>query len=181
MIKPLLVAASLAIGVAVGAYGLGISPIIASDEQLDLNELITTVKKEFPDVTHIDTAAVAELVSKKDGNPVQIIDVREPDEFAVSHLPGAINIPPETDDEALIAAVNPDRPVIVYCSVGYRSSILAQRLQAAGRTNVSNYIGSIFAWANAGHALQTTNGEAKTVHPYDKKWGRYLKPEYRSF
>lgn len=181
MIKPLFVVASLAVGVAVAAYGLSISPLIASDEQLDLNELIATVKKEFPDVTHIDTDVVAKLVSKHDGTPVQIIDVREPEEFAVSHLPGAINIPPETEDDALIAAVKPDQPVIVYCSVGYRSSILAQRLQAAGRTNVSNYIGSIFAWANAGQPLQSASGDAKNVHPYDRKWGRYLKSEYRSF
>ncbi|WP_439541374.1 rhodanese-like domain-containing protein [Hyphomicrobium sp.] len=181
MIKPIFAAAGIALGFAIASYSLGIGPIGASDEQLDLNELVVTVKEEFPDVTHIDTDGVVKLVSKQDGNPVQIIDVREPEEFAVSHLPGAINIPPETEDDALIAAVKPDQPVIVYCSVGYRSSILAQRLQAAGRTNVSNYIGSIFAWANAGQPLQSASGDAKTVHPYDRKWGRYLKPEYRSF
>jgi rhodanese-related sulfurtransferase len=181
MIRSLFIAATLAVGVAVGAYGLDIGSTKASNEQLDLNEIIATVKQDFPDVSHIDTEAVAKLVASKDGGEVQIIDVREPAEYAVSHIPGAINIPPETADDALTAAVSPDRPVIVYCSVGYRSSILAQRLQAAGRTNVSNYIGSIFAWANAGQPLQSSSGEAKSVHPYDRKWGRYLKAEYRSF
>lgn len=180
MNRRVFIAGGLAIVLSALAYGVGIVPIGASDEQLDLGELVATLREDFPDVTHLDTDDVAARLSETNGN-VQVIDVREPDEYAVSHLPGAINIPPDTTDDDLLAALNPDKPVIVYCSVGYRSSVLAQRLQAAGRTNVSNYIGSIFAWANAGHPLQSSGEEAKLVHPYDRKWGRYLNPEYRSF
>lgn len=121
------------------------------------------------------------LIEGASGGAFQIIDVREPTEFAVSHLPGAVNVPSSMTDADLLAAVKVDRPVIVYCAVGYRSSIVARRLRAAGRTNVSNYAGSIFAWANAGYSLISDGGTALTVHPYNYGWGRYLKPERRAF
>jgi rhodanese-related sulfurtransferase len=147
--------------------------------QLDLNEIIATVREKFPDVNQIDTVAVKELIAKHPD--VQIVDVREPAEFETSHIPGAVNVPPDTADDELLAKVRADGPVVVYCSVGWRSSILAERLQAAGRTNVANYAGSIFAWANAGEPLQSAAGNATAVHPYDRHWGRYLKPERRAF
>ncbi|MFA5950092.1 MAG: rhodanese-like domain-containing protein [Hyphomicrobium sp.] len=148
---------------------------------LDLKDAITTVHKKFPDVSHIDTAEVRALLDGKPTGEVQIVDVREPEEFAVSHIPGAINIPLETPDEALLAAVPSDRTVVVYCSIGHRSAIVAQRLKAAGRSNVANYIGSIFAWANSELPLQASGGTVTKVHPYDNHWGRYLKPEHRAF
>jgi rhodanese-related sulfurtransferase len=176
--KILIVAGIAAIAVAAGVVAFAIKPW-AGSSQLDLNEMIATVHEKFPDVTHIDTAGVKELIAKQPD--VQIIDVREPDEFNASHIPGAINVPPETPDDELLAKVKADAPVIVYCSVGWRSSELAERLKAAGRSNVSNYAGSIFAWANAEQPLQSTAGTVKTVHPYDSHWGRYLKPEHRAF
>lgn len=147
--------------------------------QLDLNEIVATVHEKFPDVTHIDTARVQQIIASRPD--VQIVDVREPDEYKVSHIPGAINVPPDTTDDVLLEKLKPNAPVIVYCSVGWRSSELAERLQAAGRTDVTNYAGSIFAWANAEQPLESAAGTVKTVHPYDHHWGRYLKPEHRAF
>ncbi len=172
-----IILATVAIAAAASAY-IGLrSP--HANEMLDLNEMIDTVHRKFPDVKHIDTTAVEQLLKNKDA--VQVVDVREPDEFKVSHLPGAINVPPESSDEDVLAKIKPDHPVIVYCSVGWRSSEMAERLQAAGRTNVVNYAGSIFAWANAEQPLESSAGATKAVHPYDNHWGRYLKPEHRAF
>lgn len=173
-----LIGAALAVSIAAAAVAVVAWPWEGTG-RLDLNEIIATVHDKFPDVKHIDTVAVKDLIAKEAS--VQIIDVREPDEFGTSHIPGAINVPPETPDDELLAKVRADGPVIVYCSVGWRSSILARRLQSAGRTNVSNYAGSIFAWANAEQPLQSEAGTARTVHPYDRHWGRYLKPEHRAF
>lgn len=178
MSKATLVIAAIAVTVGVGAVAFALKPW-AGNGQLDLNEMIATVHEKFPDVTHIDTLGVKALIAKQPD--VQIVDVREPDEFEAGHIPGAINVPPETPDEELLAKVHADGPVVVYCSVGWRSSILAQRLKAAGRTNVTNYAGSIFAWANAEQPVQSTTGTVKTVHPFDSYWGRYLKPEHRAF
>lgn len=176
--KKITVAGIAVIGIATAAVLFATKPWEGTS-QLDLNEMIATVHDKFPDVTHLDTAGVKDIIAKQPD--VQIIDVREPDEFNASHLPGAINVPPETPDDELLSKVKADVPVIVYCSVGWRSSELAERLQAAGRTNVSNYAGSIFAWANAEQPLQSSAGTVKTVHPYDSHWGRYLKPEHRAF
>lgn len=177
MARTPIIIAALAIAAAASAYVFGLGS--QANEMLDLNEMIETVHRKFPDVKHVDTGAVEQLL--KSNNAVQVIDVREPEEFKVSHLPGAINVPPETSDEDVLAKIKPDHPTVVYCSVGWRSSEMAERLQAAGRTNVVNYAGSIFAWANADQPLESSGGVAKAVHPYDKYWGRYLKPEHRAF
>ncbi len=175
--KPIIIVALAIIGAA-SVYAVSFVSTHANG-MLDLNEMIDTVHRKFPDVKHIDTQAVEQLLKSNDA--VQVIDVREPEEFKVSHLPGAINMPPATSEADILAKIKSDRPVVVYCSVGWRSSELAERLQAAGRTNVVNYAGSIFAWANAEQPLESSVGATKAVHPYDSHWGRYLKPEHRAF
>ncbi len=180
MARTSLILAALAVVAGISAYGLGVGSPRAGETR-DLNEIINTVHQKFPDVKYIDTAAVKQLLSQGGPGAVQVVDVREPDEFKISHLPGAINVPPETSDEDVLAKIKSDRPVLVYCSVGWRSSEMAERLQAAGRINVVNYAGSIFEWANADQALESSTGTTKVVHPYDRSWGLYLKPERRAF
>ncbi len=119
------------------------------------------IAKEFPNVKSISTADLATAKAK----PV-LLDVRTAAEFAVSHLPGAQRV----DPDAKTIALPRDTPIVTYCSVGYRSAKLAQRLQEAGFTNVRNLDGSIFQWANEGRAIEP----GTKVHPYDKKWGVLL-------
>lgn len=64
--------------------------------------------------------------------------------------------------------------MIVYCSIGWRSSALAQRLQAAGFTNVANLHGSLFAWAAEGRPLESNGAVARVVHPYSPQYGFLL-------
>jgi len=108
-----------------------------------------------------------------------ILDVRKREEFLVSHLRGAKSVDPGAQAESLKSLVATNRPVVVYCSVGYRSSELARRLMKAGITNVFNLEGSIFQWANEGRPLVNSNGPAAKVHPYNARWGALLKPEVR--
>ena len=73
-----------------------------------------------------------------------LVDVREADEFASGHIPGAINLPLS----ALAAAEFPfseDAPVYVYCLAGTRAGRAVQFLENAGFTNVKN-IGGIKAY-----------------------------------
>ena len=129
---------------------------------------------EFPDVSHISTDEVLRMYDKADENssnhelPV-IIDVREGDEFAVSHLSRAINW---TTLGAITDHIS-DRntPIIVYCSVGYRSARMVNKLQQRGFTNVHNLKGSIFEWANKGYPLVTQAGTTDKVHPFNRAWG----------
>ena len=92
-----------------------------------------------------------------------LLDVRTEAEFAVSHLPGALRIDPDASPAQVVAAIRPNTAVVVYCSVGYRSSQLAKRLQKAGVAGVSNLDGSIFQWANEGRLLHKAGEPAKVV------------------
>jgi hypothetical protein len=70
--------------------------------------------------------------------------------------------------------------VVVYCSVGWRSAALADRLLAAGLDDVHNLRGSIFDWANKGLPLVRDGEPAREVHPYGRLWGLLLRPELRA-
>jgi rhodanese-related sulfurtransferase len=73
-----------------------------------------------------------------------------------------------------------DTPVVVYCSVGYRSARVARWLGRQGFTNVRQLDGSLFAWANEGRPMVADGRSVREVHPYNDFWGRLLKPEVRS-
>jgi hydroxyacylglutathione hydrolase len=79
----------------------------------------------------------------------QLLDVRTPHEWDEGHLPGARyrflgELPKKLED------LDRDRPVIVYCASGYRSSLAASLLQAAGFGKVHNVPGGYTAWTTAG-------------------------------
>ena len=103
------------------------------------------IAKEFPNVKSIGTAELAKMERK----PV-LLDVRTAAEFDVSRIAGAQRV----DPDAAAVALPKDTQIVTYCSVGYRSAKFAQRLKAAGFTNVRNLEGSIFQWANEGRALE---------------------------
>jgi rhodanese-related sulfurtransferase len=148
----------------------------------ELEKVKTKTRSDYPDVSHITTQQVQDWLADTQEKTI-VFDVREPGEFAVSHLDGAINLSPSASatqfKTAQLKDVPKDRRIVLYCSVGIRSSKMAQRLKEAGYTNVHNMAGSIFQWANDGRTLQDANGPAKTVHPYNMRWGQLLKPKYR--
>ena len=126
----------------------------------------------FPEVRSISTDALAQWVSDSLRQPPLLLDVREVDEYAMSHLPGARHFPPGSVVEGLPIAA--DVPIVVYCSVGYRSAVMAERMRNAGFTNVYNLEGSIFKWANEGRQTVRAGLPVEEVHPYDAVWGNLL-------
>ncbi|OZC02387.1 rhodanese-like domain-containing protein [Rubricoccus marinus] len=149
---------------------------------LTLDAVEATVRNQFPGVATVTTEQLAQALADSSTAPL-LLDAREPDEYAVSHIPGALRIDPDARGEALtgaVAAIPEGRDVVVYCSVGYRSAQLIQRLREAGAGRVSNLEGSIFRWANEGRPLAGAQGEAGLVHPYSETWGRLLDPERRA-
>jgi rhodanese-related sulfurtransferase len=147
-----------------------------TDGMVGIKEL---VRQRFPEVQQLPAAELARWLADTNRLAPQILDVRRPAEFAVSHLAGATRVDPGAKAAALSPVIATNRPVVVYCSVGYRSSELARRLMKAGVTNVFNLEGSIFQWANEGRPLTGANGPATKVHPYNDRWGALLKPELR--
>lgn len=75
-----------------------------------------------------DLVAVADSV---------LIDVRTPAEFADGHLPGALNIPVESDEFlTLIGTLDPDATYGVYCRSGNRSAYAVDVMRDAGFANL---------------------------------------------
>jgi len=132
------------------------------------------IHKKFPTVRELSTTALAEWLAAPDREPPLLLDARAPAEFAVSHLAGARSVPTASDALRLLQDRDKGRPIVVYCSVGYRSAAMVERLQAAGFTRVQNLAGSIFQWANEGRPLYRAGRPVRQVHPYDAKWGVLL-------
>ncbi len=122
--------------------------------------------------SHIDPSSVDRLRNSEGG--VVIFDVRQPEEYAVSHLPDAIRIDPDISNLDFLArygAIVADRQALFYCTVGRRSSRLIARLEkplAAAGTTLHNLSGGIFRWHSVGGALVTIDGQpTDRVHPYN--------------
>lgn len=79
----------------------------------------------------------------------QLIDVREPDEYANTHAKGAVNLP-LSNFAALAGQVNTDVPVYVICRSGGRSVEATQYLEEVFGADVYNVVGGTQAWVNAG-------------------------------
>ena len=117
--------------------------------------------------------SVEELKSQMD--EVTIFDAREEEEYNVSHIPGADWIGYETFDISDYEELPRESPIVLYCSVGYRSEKIGERLTKAGFTNVFNLYGSIFEWVNLGNkVVDVTGKESREVHTYNEKWSRWM-------
>ncbi len=139
------------------------------------------VAARFPALRQISPAELAALCAGPEAGALPVIfDVRTLPEFDVSHIPDAIHLEPASDANVFLSrygALIGGRDVVLYCSVGMRSSRLARRLQVAfeacGPASVANLSGGVFRWANEGHTLATRHGETRAVHPYNRFWARF--------
>ena len=129
------------------------------------------VRQSFPSVESISTADLENWLAQDD--PPLLIDTRQEAEYAVSHLPQAHRASTVEAIEAM--GVSKEVPVVLYCSVGYRSARLGQQLQAAGYRAI-NLEGSLFQWANEGRSLVAAGQPTRQVHPYNRLWQLLLKP-----
>ncbi len=114
-------------------------------------------------------------VDRLDKSHFHILDARSYREFEVSHIPGATWVGYEEFSLDRLAGIDKQAPVAVYCSVGYRSERIADRLRQQGYTNVANVYGGIFEWVNMKHPVVTDDGtETDEIHGYSKFWGFWL-------
>ncbi len=137
------------------------------------------VRHKFPMVPRLQTGELAAWIADRNRPRPLLLDVREPAEFAFSHLAGARRVDPAADP-ARLADLPKDQPIVAYCSVGYRSAQFAERLRQAGFTDVYNLEGSIFQWAGEDRPLSRDGQPVKQVHPYSRTWGLLLRPELRA-
>jgi rhodanese-related sulfurtransferase len=138
------------------------------------------LRHRFAKVEWISTSELADWLMDKARPAPVLLDVRTPDEWNVSHLPGARRVDPNTSAETVVADLPKEMPIVTYCAVGYRSGEMADRLRALGFSNVRNLEGSIFQWANEHRPLVQESERVSTVHPYSPFWGHLLNDDVRA-
>jgi len=100
--------------------------------------------------------SVDELAVALDGDPADgplVIDVRQADEYAGGHVPGSIHLTAGSLPDRL-ADLPRDRPIATICGSGYRASVAASLLRAAGFEDVSWVATGVPAWQAAGYGVQ---------------------------
>jgi sulfur-carrier protein adenylyltransferase/sulfurtransferase len=113
-------------------------------------EVLRQIKNRIDEV---DPAAVHEQV----GNGAVIVDVREPEEWAAGHIPGAVHVPKSYLESRIEGAV-PDRSghVVLYCASGNRSAWAARTLtEDLGYEHVESMTGGFTLWKDRGYEVQT--------------------------
>ncbi|XP_059147443.1 uncharacterized protein LOC131935122 [Physella acuta] len=154
-----------------------------------MKSTIQSLQMKFPSVKNISTAILAKWLKTPNERTVVILDARAQEEFDVSHLDGALRVDYKDKDieplaqkcsEKLKDKQNPT--IVSYCSLGYRSSVVVQKLQDYYKESekqpvpeIYNLSGSIFKWANERRPLVDNAGNpTKYVHPYTAFWSKLL-------
>jgi rhodanese-related sulfurtransferase len=88
-----------------------------------------------------------------DSGAYQFVDVREPDEYAAGHIPGAINIP-LTEFMARVDEISEDEPVVLVCNTGVRSSQAALFMISMGYEDIHNLEDGTKGWIQQGHTVE---------------------------
>jgi len=97
-------------------------------------------------IESIEQIAAAELRDAvKAGEPMQLLDVRSPKEYADGHVDGAINIP-VGELASRAGELRRDAPTAVMCEGGYRSALAASLLQQEGFARLANVTGGMAAF-----------------------------------
>jgi len=121
----------------------------------------------------IPTVSVAHLVDVQDD--VVILDAREWEEFETSHIPNAKYIGYKKLNEEELNKIGKDETIVLYCSIGYRSEKMGEKLKKKGYTKVFNLYGSIFEWVNQGHeVVDKSCKQTNRVHTYNRKWSKWV-------
>ena len=128
----------------------GIQPNAIASEPIDIPNLLSSIEG-YPRLEmaldkylmaipsgYYTIANVEELKSLMADRQALLVDVREPSEYQLGHIPSAINIPLRTISRNL-SKIPSDRPVILYCSTGYRSSMGVMTLHLLNYDNVQGF------------------------------------------
>jgi rhodanese-related sulfurtransferase len=110
----------------------------------------------------------------------QILDTRQSYEYKVSHIQGAIHADfDDFDYDDIKSKINKDKTLVLYCSVGYRSGKIAQKLKSKGY-NVLNLYGGIFEWSNNRFPLiNSKQKETQRVHTYNSDWAKWVETDQK--
>lgn len=104
--------------------------------------------------TRVREVSASEAMQSAGANTVYL-DCREPNEWNLGRLPGAVFIPRGTLEGKVEGLIARERDVIVYCASGNRSALAADTLQQMGYANVASMKGGIRGWVDAGGDIES--------------------------
>lgn len=127
-----------------------------------IKKMYSICRRMLPEAPEI---SAAELVERRQREKIVVVDVRSPEERAVSMIPGAISC---KEFEAHKQEYR-DLPIVAYCTLGFRSGRYVAQLRRE-QFDASNLAGAILAWTHAGEPLVDGHGETRRVHVYGRRW-----------
>lgn len=151
------------------------SGAVAGTATTKLEEFHSGLETRYPGVSHRSPKDLGNIPR----NDLVFFDVREADEFDVSKIDGAIRVSPSIRASTFLRE-HADRlkgkTAIFYCSVGERSSNLAERVmsQPNDALAIYNLEGGLFRWHNEHRSVANAQGDTSFIHPYSRRWGRLL-------
>jgi len=141
-----------------------------SFSQNKLDKLFNKFNKNKVPYISVDTLVITKAI---------LLDARETKEYNVSHLKNAICVGYDYFDiQKTVEKLPKDKmtKIVVYCSLGIRSEIVAHKLIKEGYTNVYNLYGGILEWKNNNfQVVDTLGNETEKVHTFNKDWSKWLK------
>jgi hydroxyacylglutathione hydrolase len=114
-------------------------------------------RTEARDLDRLPQLTVHELRARLDTGEVDLLDVRQPSEWSEGHVAGARFVTGGELPRRIDEMADGTRPLAVMCGSGYRSSVSASLLAAAGERPILNVAGGMAAWRHAGYPT-TTDG-----------------------
>lgn len=106
-----------------------------------------------PALPNVPEITVAEFLRGTAASGVQVVDVREPEEWSRGRMPGSV-LMPMGEVAARMRELDPDAPVVTVCRSGRRSLYSAEELIGAGFRDVKSLAGGLIAWVEAGQPLE---------------------------
>jgi len=119
--------------------------------------------------------SVPEMLVEQTKSNYVFLDTRAKNENSVSSIPNSKWVGYGDFSISKMEGINKSDTIVVYCSVGYRSEKISEKLIKQGFENVYNLYGGIFEWVNQGNEVVDDKGETKKIHGYNKKWSQWLK------
>lgn len=151
--------------------------------------LVSSCQKQIPNRFEVFTSDFDRMVKKhlkfnvptltvddiRPQHPYLLLDCRSSEEFTTSTIKGAFNTPDLESATEHLLPYSKDTPIIVFCSIGYRSEKMTKALIQLGYKNANNLYGSIFEWANRDLPLHRKSQLTDTIHTYNRRWGKWVK------
>lgn len=108
-------------------------------------DLVADAKTRIREITPADALALRHLPGA-----AVFVDVREPNEWSLGHIPGAVHLPRGWLEFRIEGLVPRDVTVVAYCGGGDRSALAADTLRAMGYGDVASLAGGFTGWVDAG-------------------------------